>query len=467
MNTPTATARPARSTNAWMRGRTKTIPTGLDPRLQADINAVGILSRDEERALTTGIVSAVLACWDACLGVHPTAAQRHSIYTDAVLALGKSIAEDAEAPSADPFTLTAPTPTTKTQRRRAPSANTGPAMQTDNVAESLTALVPHDLNWSALRAAQTSAGIFATVTAAAVEWRRALTATAAHLDRLVSKMTAANMRLVMHIAKKERAGLPYADLVQEGSTGLLKAIRRFDPSRGFTFATFASHWIRADIGRANDDKSELIRRPVHILDAAPKVTAARIALAKTLGREPSVQEIAEVVGRSAEIVAAALGPINVRSADETMRVGQRKRVDTLSATPAIDTIEDADLPSPIDLIERRAAEVFIERAVQRLKPQEQDVIRQRYADENGAEKTLVAIGLAMTPPLSRERIRQIEASACARIRDMAQNIEDARAARIAATRGRRRAAATCPGWWVQSDKGAEFRSLQQWAQVSP
>lgn len=251
MNTPTTAARPARSTNAWMRGRTKTIPTGLDPRLQADINAVGVLTREEERVLTTGIVSAVLACWDACLGAHPTAAQRHSIYTDAVLALGKSIAEDVDTTTADPFTLTAPPATRKTPRRRAPSVHTGPAMQPADVTEALTALIPHDLNWSALRAAQTSARIFAVATAAAVDWRNTLAKTSAHLDRLVSKMTAANMRLVMFIAKKERAGLPYADLVQEGSTGLLKAIRRFDPSRSRESNTFMARVMNVSLALAS------------------------------------------------------------------------------------------------------------------------------------------------------------------------------------------------------------------------
>jgi RNA polymerase primary sigma factor len=425
MNTPTATrnARPPRSVNAWMRGRTKTIPGGIDPRLTADINAVGLLTRDEERVLTTAIVAAVRACWDACLGAGPSAAQRHSIHADAIIALGKSVAEETDTPDPVAFTLTAPVTPAKTPRRRPPSADTGPAMQPDEVPAALANIIPADLNWCALRAAQASARVFAVATQAAEVWRRTLATTAAHLDRLVSKMTAANMRLVMHIAKKERAGLPFADLVQEGSTGLLKAIRRFDPTRGFAFSTFASHWIRADMGRANDDKSELIRRPVHILDAGPKVRAARAEFVNNHGREPTTAEIAGRLLMTEDRVAAAMGPTRVRSADAPVGVRTRRGGDNTDSRHSLgDIIADNSLPSPIDLIDATNTEATLHAALALLPEREQDIITRHHGLGAAHEETLVDIGRTMTPPLSRERIRQIESAACTRIRKMAPEL---------------------------------------------
>lgn len=409
MQITTATARPPRSTNAWIKGRTKTIPTGLDPRLKAIINDTPLLGRDAERVLTQAIADGVRACWDACLGAGPSAAQRHAIHAAAVAALPTH--EEASEDDAAPLTLTPP-PVDGVLRRRT-SGPSGPTMTTAEATADIATIIPRDLNWAALRAAQASAKMFAVATQAAAEWRRTLTTTAAHLDRLVSRMTAANMRLVMLIASKERIGLPFADLVQEGCTGLLKAIRRFDPSRGLAFCTFAVHWIRADIGRANDDKGELIRRPVGVIDYAPKAMAARAAYAKEHGKPPTVAELAVILNRSVDVVAAALGPVGVKSIDApVLRSGSSGARFERNLS---DYIHDIDAPSPIDLLDRGVAEAKVLNAITMLKPIEQDIIRRHFgvgaADEN--TETLADIGKSMS--ISRERVRQIQKQACDRI----------------------------------------------------
>lgn len=396
-----------------LHARTKTLPAGLDPRFSAEINAAPVLSKAAEVTLTHSIVRAVVACWQSCAAAFVRESTRSAMFAAAALALPKHKDNGTASDGDGDDTSTEET---------APPFTLSPQQST---ASTIAALRIRDLDWFALRAAQAhtlgalAASInnpraSATTIARATDARRAVLSAAAHLERLVDRMTRANLRLVLTVASKERPGLPFADLVQEGSTGLVKAIRRFDPSRGWRFSTFAVHWIRANIGRANDNTAETIRRPVHIITVTPTALRAQATLRETLGRAPTIAEVAKVIKRNTETTAAALDPTRVLSTETPLRGG-----DHGEATSTLgDIIPD---PAPQDWtgdevsIEEHA---IIRAGVARLSEREQGIIRRRFglvADGSTTKpEKLIEIGDDLG--MSRERVRQIEATAIRTLR---------------------------------------------------
>jgi RNA polymerase sigma factor (sigma-70 family) len=413
-----ATRKPRKT--SFLQASTKTLLKGLDPRFSAEIDAAPLLSKDAEVTLTHNIVRAVVACWQSCAAAFVRESTRSDMFAAAVLALPKH-KEDAAAGDGDDACT----------EEAAPLFTLSP--QSSNT---IAALRVRDLDWYALRAAQAhtlgtlSASIgnpraSATTIARATEARRAVLSAAAHLERLVDRMTRANLRLVLTVASKERPGLPFADLVQEGSTGLVKAIRRFDPSRGWRFSTFAVHWIRANIGRANDNTAETIRRPVHLIEVAPSALRAQATLCETLGRMPTIAEVAKVIKRNVETTAAALDPSRVLSTETPLRGG----ADDGTPITLGDIIPD---PAPQDWTGdevSREEHAIIRAGVARLGEREQGIIRRRYgiaADGTTTEpEKLVEIG--DTLGMSRERVRQIEATAIRTLRYMVPPIRRPRA----------------------------------------
>ncbi|MCX7255682.1 MAG: sigma-70 family RNA polymerase sigma factor [Polaromonas sp.] len=408
-----ATRKPAKS--AFLRASTKTLPTGLDPRLNAIIDASPLLSKDAEVSLTNSITRAVVACWQSCATAFVRESTRSAMLNVAVAALpkrkvdaadGDDDADDNASDAADaaPFALA----------------------QQSSTANTIAALRVRDLDWFALRAAQAhtlgalsdtigNPRASATTIARATEARRAVLSAAAHLERLVDRMTRANLRLVLTVASKQRPGLPFADLVQEGSTGLLKAIRRFDPSRGLRFSTFAVHWIRADLGRANANTGALIRRPVHIINIVGAALRTQDELREKLGRTPTVAEVAKVIKRNVETTAAALDPTRTLSTETPLRGSDHgESTGTLG-----DIIPD---PNPHDWtcdtisMEEHA---IIRAGIARLAEREQSIIRRRFgiSSDDGTQtepEKLIEIGDDLG--MSRERIRQIESTAIKTLR---------------------------------------------------
>ncbi len=415
-----ATRKPRKT--SFLQASTKTLLKGLDPRFNAEINAAPLLSKDAEVTLTHNIVRAVVACWQSCAAAFVRESTRSDMFAAAALALPKDKDDATADDGGDAGTEEA-----------APLFTLSPQSSTANT---IAALRVRDLDWYALRAAQAhtlgtlSASIgnpraSATTIARATEARRAVLSAAAHLERLVDRMTRANLRLVLTVASKERPGLPFADLVQEGSTGLVKAIRRFDPSRGWRFSTFAVHWIRANIGRANDNTAETIRRPVHLIEVAPSALRAQATLCETLGRMPTIAEVAKVIKRNVETTAAALDPSRVLSTETPLRGG----ADDGTPITLGDIIPD---PAPQDWTGdevSREEHAIIRAGVARLGEREQGIIRRRYgiaADGTTTEpEKLVEIG--DTLGMSRERVRQIEATAIRTLRYMVPPIRRPRA----------------------------------------
>jgi len=227
------------------------------------------------------------------------------------------------------------------------------------------------------------------------------------------RLAQANIGLVFHVAGKyANRGMPLPDLVQEGMIGLLKAIDRFDYRRGFRFSTYATWWIRHNIGRALSDKSRLIRVPVHIQESYQRLNAIGRQLAVELGREPTAAELAAAAETTTDAVEQVREVVRSNPVSLDERIGDdedRTRHELLS-------IADADATSAFDSIHQRSmAQVARQQMEERLSRVEIDVLRKRFALD-GVDREWTLQEIAGTYGLSRERIRQIQDRALQKLR---------------------------------------------------
>lgn len=238
-----------------------------------------------------------------------------------------------------------------------------------------------------------------------------------------NEMVECNLRLVGSIARKCRrhAGqtLALADLIQEGSLGLIRAVKKFDHRKGFKFSTYASYWIRQAVMRSIDEQSRSIRLPVHVVESVSRTDRARAVLTQELQRPPTDTELAThlriSVSKVHDITDKVPEPISL-----DMMVGDEED------SVLVDFIEDRNAPSPIDCASRTALREEIERAFGCLSGREIEVLSLRYGlDGTGQSRTLDEVGTKLH--LTRERIRQIEKMALKRLKRSAPLRETAQA----------------------------------------
>jgi len=227
-------------------------------------------------------------------------------------------------------------------------------------------------------------------------------------DEAMNRFVTANLRLVVSVARKYgRSAMPLLDLVQEGNTGLIRAVEKFDYTKGFKFSTYATWWVRQSISRGIAQQGRIVRLPVHVAEQINQVSAIRRNLERKFGRDPDLREIAEEMGIEEEKV---LELIQFSREHVSLDAPVEEDGDTALG----DLIAREPAPGPDELVLDAEERARLEQMLSKLDPRSADVVRRRYGLLDGRQAKLADIGEVWG--ITAERVRQIERHAIAKLR---------------------------------------------------
>src|SRR5213596_620689 len=228
-------------------------------------------------------------------------------------------------------------------------------------------------------------------------------------------MIRSNLRLVVKIAHDyANLGLPLLDLISEGNIGLMKAVERFDPAKGGKLSTYAAWWIKQSIKRALANQSKTIRLPVHLVDKISKMRRTAMKLQEVFGREPTDEELAEELGMTAARV-TQLRTAAIRPASLDAPIGDD------DSNNFAEVVQDENAETPYEQLEDKTVTRMLQEMVTTLDPREATILRYRFGLDGGSEKTLEEVGQKFG--VTRERVRQIQNIALAKLRKMIEKLE--------------------------------------------